>query len=89
VRLAIALVGLLVCLAAGPRAQQPTASLEVQVLSTDGPVAGATVRAGAQTAETDRSGTVRLAAPAGPITITITDDGFVDASVDVVLAAGE
>ena len=66
-----------VVLVAIGRAQAP-APLVIRVQSDDGPAAGAIVSVGAQKAATGEDGRVSLRVAPGPVTITVTKEGFID-----------
>ena len=53
-----------------------------------GPVPGATVSAGGQSAATDASGVATLTLPAGPVSVTATKDGYEPATVRLDVVAG-
>jgi outer membrane receptor for ferrienterochelin and colicins len=67
---------------------QSTTLLRVEVRGDDGPVAGATVVAGAVSGVTDTAGVVVLTVPAGPVRIAVSRDGFIAVEQDLVAGAG-
>jgi outer membrane receptor for ferrienterochelin and colicins len=70
-------------------AQPRPVTVRVEVVSDDGPVEGATVVAGAVTATTDAAGRAQVAAPPGPLRLTVSKDDFVDVTTELTLVAGE
>lgn len=62
--------------------------LRVEVTSDGAPLTGVTVVAGGLTAMTDASGTVLLSLAGGPVRLTVSKDGFVDAVAEVTVDAG-
>ncbi len=87
-RRAVWFAGIVLCMAAGVRAEQPAVTLQVNVRTPDGPIAGASVQAGARTELTGDDGVVRLTLPPGPVVLVVRLDGFLEAHVDLVLAQG-
>ena len=69
-------------------AQAQTGSIRVEVVASTGPVPGATVSAGGQSAATDASGVAALTLPAGPVSVTATKDGYEPATVRLDVVAG-
>ena len=69
-------------------AQAQTGSIRVEVVDSTGPVPGATVSAGGQSAATDASGVAALTLPAGPVSVTATKDGYEPATVRLDVVAG-
>ena len=69
-------------------AQAQTGSIRVEVVASTGPVPGATVSAGGQSAATDASGVATLTLPAGPVSVTATKDGYEPATVRLDVVAG-
>jgi outer membrane receptor for ferrienterochelin and colicins len=82
------LVWMWVCvvLALVARAQAP-AMLVVRVQAGDAPAAGAIVDVGDQKAETDADGRAALSVAPGPVTITVTKEGFVAVQQAVTVSA--
>ncbi|MCC7127060.1 MAG: TonB-dependent receptor [Acidobacteria bacterium] len=60
--------------------------MTVRVQSNDEPVSGATVTVGAQTLETDHTGSIALQTPRGVVTVMVTKLGFVDVQQTVTIA---
>ncbi|HUF47439.1 MAG TPA: TonB-dependent receptor [Vicinamibacterales bacterium] len=83
------LFSFLILTVAGAAAQDRPAAVQVEVRSADGPVAGATVRAGGFEVRTTAAGIARLTLSAGRHTILVTHTGFLDASHEVDLVAGQ
>ncbi len=76
------------CVALASIAQaQPSATLVVWVQAEDGPVAGASVTAGDQQAETGRDGRAVFRVAPGAVTLTVRKDGFLEARRDVTVPA--
>jgi iron complex outermembrane receptor protein len=66
---------------------QPPAAMTVRVQSGDRPVAGALVAAAAEQATTDAGGRATLGVAPGPVTVTVTKQGFADATHSVTVPA--
>lgn len=81
-RLYIALVA---CVLA---AQEPLATLRVEVIAESGPVRGAEVRASGQALRTGAAGTVTATLAPGKMDIEVTKEGFFPARTSVVLEGG-
>ncbi len=69
-------------------AQEAPGQLAVVVRSEGAPVPGAAVTVGALSVETDAFGIARVAAPPGPVRVTVTKAGFFPATLDAQVAAG-
>jgi iron complex outermembrane receptor protein len=67
---------------------QPTGTLIVRVVSDDGPIEHAVVKAAQASAETSASGEVELTLPAGPVEVFIERFGFTSRRVTATVKAG-
>jgi outer membrane receptor for ferrienterochelin and colicins len=78
-----------ICLVIGLFAQEPSATVRVEVRAKDAPVAGAAVVIAGASHVTDQEGIVRVSVPPGKLEITIAKDGFVPATASGEAVAGE
>ena len=78
-----ALIGVLLAGGSAVFAQEQRAAVRVDVRSDGQPVSGATVRAGAVSVATDASGTAALNASAGSLRVTVSKEGFLDATAEL------
>ncbi len=69
-------------------AQDLASVVRVEVRSEGQPVPGATVVAGTVGVATDATGTVTLNVPAGAVRVTVSKDGFLDATAELTIEAG-
>lgn len=76
-------------LAAAPALQAQPGRLTVTVRSEGAPVAGATVRAGTTTAQTDATGAAILELPAGLVTVVVEREGYLPLEAEVQVVAGQ
>jgi len=79
----------LFCLVLGLYAQDPRASIRVDVRANGAPLAGAVVVIGGVSHATDQQGIARGMAPPGEVDVTVAKDGFLTTTVSVSAAAAE
>jgi outer membrane receptor for ferrienterochelin and colicins len=84
----LSLVGVLLVGGSAPFAQDRSVVVRVEVRSEGRPVPGATVVAGAVSGATDEAGRAVLIASAGALRVTVSKDGFLDATADLTIDAG-
>ena len=87
-RLLVLTIVVLVCrLPATIRAQNPSATIRVQVRASDKPVEDAEVVVAGKTLRTDAAGTTTITAVPGTVDITVLKPGFVPTTASVQVAA--
>ena len=70
-------------------AQSPIATLQVDVRSEAGPVAGAAVNVSGSTRMTPESGSLTFSLPPGDVDVVVTKNGFLPGATKVALTAGQ
>ena len=83
----IALLVLLAMLSAGAAGREP-GRLRIEVRAGGEPVAGATLVVAEAAATTDEAGVAVVAAPAGPVRVTVVREGFLPVTLPVTVTAG-
>ncbi len=88
-RTALPLAAALLAFGAAALAQERPSSVTVEVRSDTQPLAGATVVARGVTVSTDAEGIAQLNASAGELRIAVSKDGFLAATAEVTISAGQ